>query len=58
MERFLLEMEHKYWLIGGHTTIDQRSATIKEPPAAHSGNGKCQSEDLRTAAVEVAGADK
>jgi len=55
LERSLLEMEHKYGLIGGPTTIDPRSATIKEPPAARSGNGKGQAEDLRTAVVEVAG---
>jgi len=55
LERSLLEMEHKYGLIGGTTTIDPRSATIKESQAARSGNGKVQTEDLRTAVVGVAG---
>ena len=55
LERSILEMEHKYGLIGGSTTIDPRSATINEPPAGRSGNGKGRAEDLRTAVVEVAG---
>ena len=55
LERSLLDMEHKYGLIGGSTTIDPRSATIEEHPAARSSNGKGQAEDLRTAVVEVAG---
>ena len=54
LERSLLEMEHKYGLIGGPTTIDPRSATIKEPPAAHSSNGEGQVEELQTAVIEVA----
>ena len=40
--RSLLEMEHKYGLIGGPTTIDPRSATIKEPPAAVAVMGKAK----------------
>ena len=55
LERSLLEMEHKYGLICGPTTIDPRSAIIKEPQAARSGNGKGQAEDLRTAVLEAGG---
>ena len=53
LERSILEMEHKYGLIGGPTIIDPRSVTTKEPPATRSDNGRGQSEDLRTAVVEV-----
>ena len=55
LERSLLEMEHKYGLIGGPTIIDPRSVTIKEHPAARNGNGKGQAEDLQTAVFEVVG---
>ena len=54
LERSILEMEHKYGLISGSTTIDPRSATITEPPAASSGNGKGRAEDLRTTVAEIA----
>ncbi len=54
LERSVLEMEHKYGLIGGTNTIDPRTANIKETPSARSGNGKVQPEELQTAVVEVA----
>ena len=55
LERSLLDMEHKYGLIGGPTTIDPRSATIEEPPAARSSNGKGKAEDLREVEVLLMG---
>ena len=32
LDRFVLELEHKYGLIDQDTTIDPRSATIEAPP--------------------------
>jgi len=54
LDRSVLEMEHKYGLIVGTKTIDPITATIKETPAARSGNGKVQPEELKTAVAEVA----
>ena len=55
LERSVLEMEHKYELIGGTKIIDPRTATIKDTPATRSGNGKVQAEELKTVVVEVDG---
>ena len=50
----VLELEHKYGLIGEESTIDPRAATIKEPLPTRSGNGKGHTEALLTAVVEEA----
>jgi len=54
LDRFILELEHKYGLIGDAKTIDPRAATIKEPLPTRSGNGKGQTEAALTAVVEEA----
>jgi hypothetical protein len=54
-DRFVLELEHKYGLIGEEKTIDPRTATIKKPLPAPNSNGKGHSETLlNTLAQEVA----
>ncbi|HEU0020342.1 MAG TPA: hypothetical protein VFR55_01515 [Dehalococcoidia bacterium] len=50
LDRFLLELEHKYGLMEEDRTIDPRSATIKGPAAAR--NGKGRSDQLLNALVE------
>ena len=52
LDRFVLELEHKYELIGGANTIDPRAASIKE--AQPTRNGKGHPEALLTAVVEEA----
>ncbi len=54
LDRFVLELERKYELIGEETTIDPRAATIKEPLPTRNGNGKGHTEGLLTAVVEEA----
>jgi hypothetical protein len=54
LERFILDLEHKYGLIAEEKTIDARTATIKEPVPGRNGNGKGRPEALRTAVVEEA----
>ncbi len=46
LERSILELEHKYGLIGETKTIDPRAAIIKEPLSSRNGNGKGQTEGL------------
>jgi hypothetical protein len=52
LDRFVLELEHKYGLIGEEKTIDPRTATIKKPLPAHNSNGKGRSEALLTALAQ------
>ena len=54
LDRSVLDLEHKYGLIGETKTIDPRLATIKEPHSTHNGNGKGQTEELITAVIEEA----
>ena len=54
LDRCVLELEHKYGLIGEESTIDPRAATIKEPLPTRSGNGKRHTEALLPAVVEEA----
>ena len=53
-DRFVLELEHKYGLIGEEKTIDPRTATIKKPLPAPNSNGKGSSETLLSALVQEA----
>ena len=53
-DRFVLELEHKYGLIGEEEIIDPRTATIKKPLPAPNSNGKERSETLLTALVQEA----
>jgi hypothetical protein len=56
LDRFVLEVEHKYGLIGEEKTIDSRTATINKPPLpVPNSNGKGRSETLlNTLAQEAA----
>jgi hypothetical protein len=55
LDRFVLELEHKYGLIGEEEIIDPRTATIKKPSPVHNSNGKGRSETLlNTLAQEAA----
>ena len=54
LERSVLDLEHKYGLIGETRTIDPRSATIKEPHPTRNGNGKGQTQELPTTVIEEA----
>ncbi len=56
LERFVLELEHKYGLIAEETTIDPATATVREPISGgkRNGNGKGHPEALVTALVEEA----
>jgi hypothetical protein len=49
LDRFILELEHKYGLIGEEKTIEPRTATIKGPLPATYSNGKGRAETLLTA---------
>ena len=53
-DRFVLELEHKYGLIGEEKTIDPRTATIKMPLPAPNSNGKGRNETLLSALVQEA----
>jgi hypothetical protein len=46
LERFLLEMEHKYGLLDQEASIDPKTGTIKD--AVSSRNGKARTEALLT----------
>jgi hypothetical protein len=48
LARFVLELEHKYGLIGEEKAIDPRTATIKKPLPAPNSNGKGHAETLPT----------
>ena len=52
LERFVLELEHKYGLIGETKTIDPRTATIKWPMPTGNGSRKDQTEALLAAVIE------
>ena len=52
LDRFVLELEHKYGLIGETKTIDPRAATIKGPMPTGNGNRKNHTEELLGAVVE------
>ena len=54
LDRFVLELEHKYGLIGEESTIDPRAATIKETLPTRNGNGKGHTEALLTSVGEEA----
>jgi hypothetical protein len=55
LDRFVLELEHKYGLIGEEKTIDPRTATIKKPVPVPNSNGKGRTETLlNTLAQEAA----
>ena len=53
-DRFVLELEHKYGLIGEEKTIDPRTATIKKPLSTPNSSGKGRSETLLSALVQEA----
>jgi hypothetical protein len=52
LDRFLLELEHKYGLMEADNTIDPRTATIKGSPAVR--NGKGRTDQLLSVLVEEA----
>ena len=54
LDRFVLELEHKYGLIGEEKTIDPRTATIKKPLPTPNSSGKGRSETLLSALVQEA----
>jgi hypothetical protein len=54
LDRFVLELEHKYGLIGEEKTIDPRTAAIKKPVPAPNSNGKGRTETLLTALAQEA----
>jgi hypothetical protein len=54
LDRFVLELEHKYGLIGEEKTVDPRTATVKKPLSAPNSNGKGGSETLITALAQEA----
>ena len=53
LDRLVLELEHRYGLLGEDSTVDTRSGTIKGsvPPPR---NGKGRTEQLLTTMVEEA----
>jgi hypothetical protein len=53
-DRFVLELEHKYGLIGEEEIIDPRTATIKKPLPVPNSNGKRRSETLLTTLTQEA----
>src|ERR687896_1683780 len=53
-DRFVLELEHKYGLIGEEEIIDPRTATIKNPLPVPNSNGKRRSETLLTTLTQEA----
>ena len=52
LDRFVLELEHKYGLMDQGTTINPRSATIEAPLPP--GNGKAQTAELLTNGAKAA----
>ena len=52
LDRFVLELEHKYGLIGETKTIDPRAAIIQGLIPTGNGNIKNQTEALLAAVVE------
>jgi hypothetical protein len=54
LDRFVLELEHKYGLIGEDKTIDPRAATIKKPLPAPNNNGKGRTETLLSTLAQEA----
>ncbi len=56
LERFVLELEHKYGLIAEEATIDPATATVREPLSTgkRNGHGKGNPEALVTALMEEA----
>jgi hypothetical protein len=54
LDRFVLELEHKYGLIGEEKTIDPRTATIKKSLPTPKSNGKGHTETLLTALAQEA----
>lgn len=52
LDRFMLELEHKYGLMEEYSTIDPRTATIKGSPAVR--NGKGRTDQLLGSLVEEA----
>ena len=55
LDRFVLELEHKYDLIDQEKTVDPSTATIKGPPLP-ARNGKGRTEALLTADLGEAAA--
>ena len=58
LERLVLELEHKYGLIGDERSIEPRSASVQGPEAgpaaARRGNGKETQEALEATILEQA----
>ena len=57
LDRFVLELEHKYGLMGQETAIDPRSATIEAPlieAPLPPRNGKAQTAELPTNGAKAA----
>jgi len=54
LERLVLELEHKYGLIGDGRTIDPRAATIQGTPHTNKSNGKDSLHELEKASLETA----
>jgi hypothetical protein len=52
LDRFVLELEHKYGLMDQETAIDPRSATIETPLPPR--NGKAQTAELPTNGAKAA----
>ena len=52
LDRFVLELEHKYGLMDQETAIDPRSGTIEAPLPSH--NGKSQTAELPTNGAKAA----
>jgi hypothetical protein len=54
LDRFVLELEHKYGLIGEDKTIDARTGMIKKPLPAPNSNGKGRTETVLSALAQEA----
>jgi hypothetical protein len=52
LDRFVLELEHKYGLMEQESTIDPRTATIKGSPAVR--NGKVRTDQFADGLVGAA----
>ena len=54
LDRLILDLEHKYDLLGSDSTLDPKTGTITAPILSQSRNGKVRSESLLATMVEEA----